>query len=69
MATSGAVTDNWQAVPTEPTRHNRRWDDIKHDAPAAITQHMPVTTPAGATDAAKDAATDPQLAGPSSQPG
>jgi hypothetical protein len=69
MATSGAVTDNWQAVPTEPTRHNRRWDDIKHDAPAAITQHMPVTAPAGATDAAKDAAPDPQLAGPSSQPG
>jgi alpha-amylase/alpha-mannosidase (GH57 family) len=45
LATTGAVTDNWQPVPAEPPRRNRRWDDIKHEMPAAITQHLPVAGP------------------------
>jgi hypothetical protein len=58
LAVPGAATDNWQSVQAEAPRRNRRWDDVKHDPPAATIHHLPATpdpSPEAATEAVVDA--------------
>jgi alpha-amylase/alpha-mannosidase (GH57 family) len=49
------AADLWVPPPPEPRRYNRRWDDVKHDAPATTTTRLTGKSLDESGDEAKDA--------------